>query len=33
MELNDYQKRAAKAAFYEHDDISYCALGITGEAG
>jgi NTP pyrophosphatase (non-canonical NTP hydrolase) len=33
MELNEYQKEAAKIAFYEHDDIAYCALGITGEAG
>lgn len=33
MELNKYQQLAAEAAFYEHDDVSYCALGITGEAG
>lgn len=33
MDLNKYQKEAAKTAFYEHDDIAYCALGITGESG
>ena len=33
MKLNEYQKKAAKAAFYEKDDVVYCALGITGEAG
>ena len=33
MELNKYQEEAAKNAFYEHDDIIYCALGITGEGG
>jgi NTP pyrophosphatase (non-canonical NTP hydrolase) len=33
MELNQYQEEAAKTAFYEHDDIAYCALGISGEGG
>jgi NTP pyrophosphatase (non-canonical NTP hydrolase) len=33
MKLNEYQKKAAKAAFYEKDDLIYCALGITGEGG
>ena len=33
MELNKYQEEAAKTAFYEHDDVAYCALGITGEGG
>lgn len=33
MELNEYQKLAEKAAFYEKDDVVYLALGITGEAG
>ena len=33
MELNKYQEEAAKTAFYEYDDIIYCALGITGEGG
>jgi NTP pyrophosphatase (non-canonical NTP hydrolase) len=33
MELNEYQRLANKAAFYEGDDVTYCALGITGEAG
>lgn len=33
MELNEYQKLAAQFAFFEHDDLSYCALGITGEGG
>jgi NTP pyrophosphatase (non-canonical NTP hydrolase) len=33
MTLNEYQETAAKTAFYEKADISYCALGITGEAG
>jgi NTP pyrophosphatase (non-canonical NTP hydrolase) len=33
MTLNEYQKKAAKAAFYEKDDVIYLALGITGEAG
>mgnify|MGYP001566576113 CR=1 FL=1 len=33
MELNEYQQLAGKAAFYEGDDVTYCALGITGEAG
>ena len=25
MELNKYQEEAAKTAFYEHDDVAYCA--------
>jgi NTP pyrophosphatase (non-canonical NTP hydrolase) len=33
MTLNEYQEAAAKTAFYEKDDVPYCALGITGEAG
>ena len=33
MELNDYQNQAAEFAFYKNDDLSYCALGITGEGG
>lgn len=33
MTLNEYQEVAAKTAFYEGDDVTYCALGITGEAG
>ena len=33
MTLNEYQEAAAKTAFYEYDDVPYCALGITGEAG
>jgi NTP pyrophosphatase (non-canonical NTP hydrolase) len=33
MELNEYQEAAAKTAFYEKDDVTYCALGISGEAG
>lgn len=33
MTLNEYQDKAALAAFYEKDDVIYCALGITGEAG
>lgn len=33
MKLNEYQKKAAKAAFYEKDDIQYCALGLSEEAG
>jgi NTP pyrophosphatase (non-canonical NTP hydrolase) len=33
MTLNEYQKLAAQFAFYKHDDLSYCALGITGEGG
>lgn len=33
MDLNEYQIKAIKAAFYEKDDIVYNALGITGEAG
>jgi len=33
MQLNEYQKEVSKAAFYKGDDVAYCALGITGEAG
>ena len=33
MKLNKYQEKAAKTAFYEKDDLIYCALGITGEGG
>jgi NTP pyrophosphatase (non-canonical NTP hydrolase) len=33
MTLNEYQEAAEKTAFYEGDDVTYCALGITGEAG
>lgn len=33
MELNEYQKKSAKIAFYEKNDIIYLALGITGESG
>ena len=33
MTLNEYQEKAIKEAFYEKDDITYNALGITGEAG
>jgi NTP pyrophosphatase (non-canonical NTP hydrolase) len=33
MTLDEYQGRAIKEAFYEKDDITYNALGITGEAG
>lgn len=33
MELNEYQNEAVKAGFYEGTDVTYCALGITGEAG
>ena len=33
MTLNEYQILAEQFAFYKGDDITYCALGITGEAG
>lgn len=33
MTLNEYQISASKFAFYKNDDLSYCALGITGEGG
>ncbi len=33
MTLNEYQNQAATFAFYKEDDLSYCALGITGEGG
>ena len=33
MTLNEYQEKAIAEAFYEKDDITYNALGITGEAG
>lgn len=33
MELNEYQEKAAKAAFYEKNDLVYLALGIAGEGG
>lgn len=39
MELNEYQKKALETANYHqegdthYDDVSYCVLGLTGEAG
>ena len=33
MELNKYQEEALALSFFKHEDLSYCALGISGEAG
>ena len=39
MELNEYQKKAAETAHFHQsedshwDDVVYCTLGLTGEAG
>jgi len=33
MEFNEYQKKAIETAFFTGDGLTYCTLGLCGEAG